>query len=89
MALHELAEKPQGGFGWYLSPYGHMQSVSDLDGNRTESEPVSQFFIALDLWVRKTPWRRAWKPIPVFLPGKSHGQRSLAGYSPWVAKSRT
>ena len=33
--------------------------------------------------VRKIPWRRAWKPTPVFLPGESHGQRSLAGYSPW------
>ena len=31
----------------------------------------------------KIPWRRAWQPTPVFLPGKSHGQRSLAGYSPW------
>ena len=29
------------------------------------------------------PSRRAWQPTPVFLPGKSHGQRSLAGYSPW------
>ena len=29
------------------------------------------------------PWRRAWQPTPVFLPGESHGQRSLAGYSPW------
>ena len=34
-------------------------------------------------WVRKIPWRRAWQPAPVFLPGDSHGQRSLAGYSPW------
>ena len=34
-------------------------------------------------WVRKIPWRRKWQPTPVFLPGKSHGQRSLAGYSPW------
>jgi len=32
--------------------------------------------------VGKIPWRRAWQPIPVFLPGKSHGQRNLAGYSP-------
>ena len=30
--------------------------------------------------VRKNPWRRAWQPTPVFLPGESHGQRSLAGY---------
>ena len=28
------------------------------------------------------PWKRAWQPTPVFLPGKSHGLRSLAGYSP-------
>ena len=28
------------------------------------------------------PWRRAWQPTPVFLPGESHGQRSVAGYSP-------
>ena len=32
--------------------------------------------------VEKNPWKRAWQPIPVFLPGESHGQRSLAGYSP-------
>ena len=35
-----------------------------------------------DPWVRKILWRRAWQPTPVFLPGESHGQRSLAGYSP-------
>ena len=33
-----------------------------------------------DPWVRKMPWRRAGQPIPIFLPGESHGQRSLAGY---------
>ena len=32
------------------------------------------------------PWRRKWQPTPVFLLGKSHGQRSLAGYSPWGRK---
>ena len=32
--------------------------------------------------VGKIPWKRAWKPTPVFLPGESHGQRSLVGYSP-------
>ena len=35
-----------------------------------------------DLWVGRTLWRRKWQPTPVFLPGKFHGQRSLAGYSP-------
>ena len=36
-----------------------------------------------DPWVGKIPWRRKWQPTPVLLPGKSHGQRSLVGYSPW------
>jgi hypothetical protein len=34
-------------------------------------------------WVRKIPLRRKWQPKPVFLAGKSYGQRSLGGYSPW------
>ena len=37
-------------------------------------------------WVRKIFWRRKGQPIPVFLPGKPHGWRSLAGYSPWGCK---
>ena len=32
-------------------------------------------------WIGKIPWRRAWQPTPVILPGESYGQRSLAGYS--------
>ena len=41
-----------------------------------------------DPWVGKILWRRAWKPTPVFLPGESHGQRTLAGYSPIVMGSQ-
>ena len=37
-------------------------------------------------WVRKSPWRKAWQPPPVFLPGEFHGQRSLAGYNPQARK---
>ena len=40
----------------------------------------------LNPWVRKIPWGRKWQPTLVFLPGKSHGQRNLADYSPWVHK---
>ena len=36
--------------------------------------------------IRKIPWRRKWLPTPVILPGESHGQRSLTGYSPWGRK---
>ena len=39
-----------------------------------------------ETWVGKIPWRRAWQPTPVFLPGESHGQGSLVGYSPWSLK---
>ena len=39
-----------------------------------------------DPWVGKIPWRKKWESTPVFLPAKSHGQRSLAGYSPWGCK---
>ena len=42
-----------------------------------------------DPCVRKIFWRRKWQPISVFLPEKSHGWRSLAGYSSWGCKSRT
>ena len=44
----------------------------------------------LDPWVRKIPWRSKWQPTPVFLPGKSHEQRNLMGYSTWGhTESRT
>ena len=36
-----------------------------------------------DSWVEKTPWRREWKPTPVFLLGEFHGQKSLAGCNIW------
>ena len=39
-----------------------------------------------DSWVGKIPWSRKWQLTPVFLPGKSHGQRSLVGYRPWGHK---
>ena len=41
---------------------------------------------SFDPWVGKIPWRREWQPASVFLPGESHGQRSLVGYSPWGHK---
>ena len=39
-----------------------------------------------DPWVGKIPWRRIWQPIPVLLPGKSRGWRSLIDYRPWGRK---
>ena len=53
--------------------------VKNLSANRCSRQEFSP-------WVRKSPWRRAWQPTPVFLPGESHGPESLAGYSPWGHK---
>ena len=47
---------------------------------------VHVYWPTLDSWVWKIPWGREWKYTPVFLPGESHGQRGLAGYSPWGHK---
>ena len=58
-----------------------------LPGGASRKEPVGQCRKLkrrrFNPWVRKFPWRRQWQPTPVFLPGKSHGQGSLVGYSPW------
>ena len=46
------------------------------------NEPTCQFRrYRFDPWVEKIPWTRKWQPTPIFLPRKSHGQRSLAAYS--------
>ena len=57
-------------------------------------EPACQFrrhkTCGFDPWVGKIPWRRAWQLTPVFLPGESHGQSSLADYTVHrIAKSWT
>ena len=41
------------------------------------------------VWVWKIHWRKKWQPTPAVLPGKSHGQKSLAGYIPWGHKSQS
>ena len=49
----------------------------------SSKEPSYKYRIfGLNPWVRKVPWRRKWQPTPVFLPEKSHRQRSQVGYSP-------
>ena len=45
--------------------------------------------LGFDSWVSKIPWRRPWQFTPIFLPGESHGQWSLVGYSPQGCKEST
>ena len=54
-----------------------------LSGEESPCQCRSYRRLVFDPWVGKIPWRRKRQPTPVFLPGESHGQRSLAGYSPW------
>ena len=64
--------------------------VWGFPGGTSGEEPACQCRrhkrCSFDPWVRKIPWNRKWQPTPVFLPGESHGQRSLMGYSPWGRK---
>ena len=62
-----------------------------------EASQVSQWWVknlptnrrcGFEPWFRKIPCRRKWQPTPAFLPGKFHGKRSLAGYSPWDHRVR-
>ena len=62
----------------------------DFPGGASGKEPASQCRrckrYRFDPKVGKMPWRRAWQSTPVVLPGESHEQRRLAGYSPWGCK---
>ena len=53
---------------------------------RIQNEVTYHFFTLTISYHSQIPWRREWLPSPVFLPGESHGQRSLGGYSPWGRK---
>ena len=61
------------------------QRCSHFPGGTGGKEPICQCSRhrrhGFDPWVRKIPWRRKWQPTP-----ESHGQKSLAGYSPWGCK---
>ena len=54
-----------------------------VSGNKPACQRRRSKRRGFDPWVGKMPWRRAWHPTPVFLPGECHGQRSPVGYSPW------
>ena len=67
--------------GWFDLLSGPLKG---FPGGASGKEPTCQCRRSkrrrLKPWVGKIPWRRAWQPTPVFLPGESQGQRTLAGY---------
>ena len=65
----------------------HLEGVGWLPWWLSGKESACQYRRhRFDPWVGKIPWWRKWQPTPVFLPGESHGQRSLEGYHPWGCK---
>ena len=71
-------------------PFTSLMEVLAFPGGASGKEPICQYKSCkrcrFDPWVGKIPWRRAWQPTPVLLPGESHGEWSLPGYSPWGLK---
>ena len=66
-----------------------LQMKSDLTSGKEHTHHCRRYKRhGFDPWVGKIPWRRAWQPTPVFFPGESHRQRSLADYSPWGCRVR-
>jgi len=66
----------------FLTPLGVAASSCGFPWWLSGKESTCQCMrCGFDPWVRKTPWSRKWQPIQ-----KSHGQRSLVGYSPWARK---
>ena len=81
---------------YFPSPYSlRVATINNLGfpGGASGKEPTCQCRrhkrLRSDPWVGKIPWRGKRQPTPVFLPGESHGQRSLTGYSPWRWESDT
>ena len=68
----------------YQTPY-QSETIDSL-----VAQMVKHLSTMGETWVQalgwEDPWRRKWQSTPVLLPGKSHGQRSLVGYSPWGRK---
>ena len=73
-------------WGYFKQLYANILDNLGFPGGASGKEPICHSRgpkrCRLDPWVKKMSWRRAWQVTPVFLPGESHGQRSLTGFSP-------
>ena len=97
-------ENPRDRGAWWAAVYGVTQGQTWLKWLSssssvymglpwllsTKNPPAVQVTQEMEFspWARKIPWKRAWQPIPIFLSGEFHGQRSLVGYSLWGCRVR-
>ena len=85
LSVKELTEQQRSDLCHHPTPPAKKRGISTLSSLqcwlRSRVRPHFQNSL-----VRKIPWRSKWQPTPVFSSGKSHGQRSLAGYGPWGCK---
>ena len=70
----------------YLSYFSIRNFPGGTSGKELANQCRRHKKCGFDPWVRKIPWRRKWQPMPEFVPGESHKQRSLVGCSPWGHK---
>ena len=85
---HSDEPGPQGQASWaWRTPPGHFEDPSRTPPAPLVAQTVKNPPAAWETRVQSLGWEdpleRKWHPTPVFLPGESHGQRSLVGYSPW------
>ena len=83
MQINELYDVLHHNFPNLGNPTGKVGGFPGGSDGKESACNVGSGFI---LCIGKIPLRREWLPTPVFLPGEFHGQRSLAGYSPWGRK---
>ena len=93
---YSCLENPMDGGAWQATVHGVAKRRTWLSKFTTtkwgflgSSVGKESACSAGDPGFNKIPWRRKWQPTPVFLPGKSHGQRNLVGPSPWGHKGWT
>ena len=80
LQVDSLSAEPQGKpKNTEVGNLSHLQWIFPTQESNWTPLPMQKTY---EMWVGKIPWRRAWQPTSVFLPGQSQGQRSLAGYNP-------
>ena len=80
--IYWCGDTQKGHLGFYVHPF----MICQFYQTSLVAETVKRLSTMRETWVGKIPWRRKWQSTPGLLPGKSHGQRSPVGYSPWGRK---